>query len=298
MNTKFKIAGIGELLWDLLPQGKQLGGAPCNFAFHALQAGCETYVISAVGTDKEGEEILQVMNQLNLNRSFVQATSKYPTGTVSVMLDSAGIPDYTIHENVAWDHIEWGDRLESLAQEIDAVCFGSLAQRNPVSKMTIWRFIEATKAECLKVFDINLRQSFYSREDIIHSLEIANVLKLNEDELPILCGYLGYEGDEEQLLTQLLRDFQLKLIAFTQGGKGSLLITSDERSFCDVPEIEIADTVGAGDSFTAILLTGMLFDLPLARTHALATEIAAYVCTRNGATPRLPQNLINLLTEQ
>ncbi len=298
MSAKFKIAGIGELLWDLLPLGKQLGGAPCNFAFHALQAGCETYVISAIGTDKEGEEILQVMDQLDLNTSFVQSTSKYPTGTVSVLLDSAGIPDYTIHENVAWDHIMWGDGLKSLAQELDAVCFGSLAQRNPVSKETIWRFIEATKEECLKVFDINLRQSFYCREDIIHSLEIANVLKLNEDELPILCSYLGIEGKEEQMLTQLLQDFQLKLIAFTRGGEGSLLVTSDDRSFSGVPEIKIADTVGAGDSFTAILLAGMLFGLPLARTHALATEVAAYVCTRNGATPRLPENLISQIKEQ
>lgn len=298
MKEKFKVAGIGELLWDLLPHGKQLGGAPCNFAFHALQTGCEAYVISAVGSDTKGAEISELMDQLGLNRSFVQTTSKYPTGTVSVELDSQGIPDYTIHDNVAWDHIAWGEGFDSLAQEIDAVCFGSLAQRNLVSKTNIGRFIEATKEACLKVFDINLRQSFYCKEDIICSLKMANVLKLNEEELPILCGFLGYEGREEQMLTQLLQNFQLKLIAFTQGGKGSLLITSNERSFCDVPEIEIADTVGAGDSFTAMLLAGMLSGLPLVKTHALATELAAFVCTRNGATPRLPQNLINQFTEQ
>ena len=186
-----KVAGIGELLWDLLPDGKQLGGAPCNFAYHALQAGCEAFVISALGCDKEGEEILQVMDQLQLNTSFVQSTPSFPTGTVSVKLNSAGVPDYTIHQNVAWDHIAWGANLESLAQDIDAVCFGSLAQRNALSKETIRRFLKATNTECLRVFDINLRQSFYRREDIVYSLEMANVLKLNEDELPVLCTYFG-----------------------------------------------------------------------------------------------------------
>lgn len=299
MRSQQKIvAGIGELLWDILPEGKQLGGAPCNFAYHALQAGCEAFVISAVGCDKEGEEILQVMDQLQLNTSFVQSTPQYPTGTVSVKLDPSGIPDYTIHQNVAWDHMAWGGILESLAQDIDAVCFGSLAQRNAISKETIWRFLKATNAECLRVFDINLRQSFYMREDIVYSLEMASVLKLNEDELPVLCAYFGYEGNEEQILAQLLHDFQLKLIAYTKGGKGSLLITPDERSFCEVPSIEVTDTVGAGDSFTAILIAGMLKGLALARTHALATEVAAFVCTRNGATPRLPEKLINQIKKQ
>ena len=292
-----RLAGIGELLWDIFPGGKQLGGAPCNFAYHAHQAGFESFVISAVGCDKEGEEILKVMDQLDLDTSFVQSTPQYPTGTVSVELDPAGVPDYTIHENVAWDHIQWGDELRTLAHDMDAVCFGSLAQRNAVSKETIWNFLKATKPECFRVFDINLRQSFYTREDIVYSLEMANVLKLNEDELPVICAYFGYEGNEEQVLAQLLDDFQLKLIAFTKGELGSLLITPDERSFCKVPEIVVADTVGAGDSFTAILLAGMLRGMALSKVHRLATEAAAYVCTRNGATPRLQENLINQINE-
>lgn len=298
MSAQQKIvAGIGELLWDILPAGKQLGGAPCNFAYHALQAGCEALVISAVGCDQEGEEILQVMDELQLNKSFIQSTPQYPTGTVSVKLDPAGVPDYTIHQNVAWDFIKWGASLELLAQDLDAVCFGSLAQRNAVSKETIWRFLKATKPDCLRVFDINLRQSYYKREDIVYSLEMANVLKLNEDELPLLCAYFGYEGNEEHRLTQLLHDFQLKLIAFTKGEQGSLLITPGERSFCEVPETEVADTVGAGDSFTAILLAAMLRGIPLLKAHGLATEAAAYVCTRNGATPRLPDHLISQIKE-
>jgi fructokinase len=293
MTTKFKIAGIGELLWDLLPEGKQLGGAPCNFAYHALQTGFDSYVISAVGADSEGEEIFQVMDQLGLNTSHVQSKVKYPTGTVTVVLDPSGIPDYTIHEHVAWDHIEWNKNVEELAGEVDAVCFGSLAQRNKVSLQTIWKFLEATKPECLRVFDINLRQSYYNRKIILKSLEFATVLKLNEDELPVVADFLGYKGDEEEILGQLLSAFQLQLIAYTKGSLGSLLITKKETSFCQVPDIEIADTVGAGDSFTAILLSGMLRGMELKKIHHLATEVAAYVCTQQGATPELPKKLIN-----
>ncbi|HEC45031.1 MAG TPA: carbohydrate kinase [Bacteroides sp.] len=288
-----KIAGIGELLWDLLPDGKQLGGAPCNFAFHMQQAGFETFVVSAVGKDKDGEEIMEVLDQLQLQDSFVRIIRDYPTGTVTVKLDPAGIPDYTIHEPVAWDHIEWSDKLETLAGDVDAVCFGSLAQRSPVSENTICRFLEATKPDCLRVFDINLRQSYYSKEVIIRSLGFANVLKLNEDELPVVGEYLGYKGNEESLLNQLLNKFDLRLIAYTKGSGGSLLLTQGERSFCRVPEIKVEDTVGAGDSFTAILLAGMLNNLGLKETHVAATEIAAFVCTRSGATPILPQKLLS-----
>ncbi len=294
-TTPKKIAGIGELLWDVLPQGKQMGGAPCNFAFHALRAGFDAYVISAVGEDRDGEEILRVMDQLEVNKSFVQINPAYSTGTVTVELDSAGIPDYTIHENVAWDHINWTEDLGILAGEMDAVCFGSLAQRNQVSGNTIRRFLETTTQECLRVYDINLRQSFYNRETVLRSLKLANVLKLNEDELPVLAGYLGYDGSEEDTLTRLLGDFQLRLIAYTQGSQGSWLMTPDEKSHCEVPSVEIADTVGAGDSFTAALLAGTLNGLPLKRVHAAATEVAAFVCSQHGATPKLPVSLLDQL---
>jgi len=186
---KKKIVGIGELLWDVLPQGKQLGGAPCNFAFHAMQAGFDSQVISAVGADENGTEILGVMDQLGLKQDFVQIHSAYPTGTVTVLLGDEGIPEYTIHENVAWDYITWTRKLESLAAEVEAVCFGSLAQRNEVSGGTIQRFLEATRPECLRVYDINLRQSFYDKNTLVRSLELCNILKLNEDELPVLAGF-------------------------------------------------------------------------------------------------------------
>jgi len=295
MTQSHKIAGIGELLWDVLPAGKQMGGAPCNFAFHAGQAGFDSYVISAVGTDRDGKELLQVLDQLNLNKSFIQTSPEYATGTVTVKLDVSGMPEYTIHKNVAWDHIVWNDRLEALAKDVDAVCFGSLAQRSPVSKNTIWKFLETTKPECLKVFDINLRQSFYNSDLIIKSLEIANVLKLNEDELPVVASFLGYKGDEDSILAQLLEDQEPRLIALTKGSMGSILLSKDERSFYESPVVDVADTVGAGDSFTAILLSGMLNGWPLAKTHSVASEIAAFVCTRNGATPEISPELINTL---
>ncbi len=293
---KKKIAGMGELLWDVLPQGKQMGGAPCNFAFHALQAGFNAHVISAVGADQEGEEILGVMDELGLKKDYVQVHPVYPTGTVTVLLADEGIPEYTIHENVAWDHIHWDEQLRILASEVDAVCFGSLAQRNMESGDSIRRFLEATHAECLRVYDINLRQSFYDRENILHSLELANVLKLNEDELPVLAGFLDLKGDVEVLLRSLLERFSLKLIAYTRGSQGSCLMTPEELSYSEVPPVKIADTVGAGDSFTATLLAGVLNGLPLKKVHTIATEVAAFVCSQQGATPKLPSDLLDQLT--
>jgi fructokinase len=293
---KKKIAGIGELLWDVLPQGKQLGGAPCNFAFHAMQAGNDAYVISAIGSDPDGEEILGVMDQLTLRKDYIQINTEYPTGTVTVTLDEEGIPAYTIHENVAWDYMEWNESLKKLAPELDAVCFGSLAQRSEVSGQSIRTFLEATQKDCLRVYDINLRQAFYHKENILRSLELSNVLKLNEDELPVLAGFLELEGDEESILRRMLSDHQLKLIAYTKGGEGSWLITQEEISQCEVPPVKIADTVGAGDSFTATLLAGILNELPLTKIHKIATDVAAYVCSQHGATPRLPSELLEQLS--
>lgn len=292
---KRKIAGIGELLWDVLPRGKQLGGAPCNFAYHVMQAGFDAHVISAVGNDPDGGEILGVMDQLGLRKDFVQVNSDYPTGTVTVTLSGEGIPDYTIHEQVAWDHIGWNQSLEGLAREVEAVCFGSLAQRSRESAQTIRRFLESTRPECLRVYDINLRQSFYERESILTSLELTSVLKLNEDELPVLAGFLGLEGDEEHVLTRLRDLFHLELIAYTKGSQGSWLMTANEFFRCHVPPVKIADTVGAGDSFTAALLAGTLNGLDLKTVHALATEVSAYVCSQPGATPVLPADLLEQL---
>lgn len=287
MKKSFKVAGIGELLWDMLPEGKQLGGAPTNFGYHAFHAGCDVIVISAVGADISGDEILERFDDLGLDKSFVQQTGSYPTGTVTVSLDTNGIPSYLIHENVAWDHISWNSLLEALAKEVDAVCFGSLAQRNPESRQTILNFLKSTKPGCLKVFDTNLRQAFYSREIILQSLELSDILKLNDDELPVVARLLDLKGSDDELLSQLMQLFGLKLIALTKGAKGSLLYTENEQSFMEVPKVEIVDTVGAGDSFTAVLVAGLLQNNNIKQIHDKATRVAAYVCTQKGATPEM-----------
>jgi fructokinase len=281
----FKVAGIGELLWDLLPAGKQLGGAPCNFAYHASRAGCESFVVSAIGTDGLGKEILSLFDENALDKSYVQQTSDFPTGTVTVSLDADGIPTYIIHENVAWDNIGWNNSLETLAKNVDAVCFGSLAQRNPVSQQSILNFLKATQNDCLRVFDINLRQAFYSEHVIVQSLELSNILKLNEDELPTVAKLLALHGSDDELLAQLMKKFNLKMIALTNGDKGSFLRTEKEQSFMEVPKVKIADTVGAGDSFTAVIVAGLLQNHDLKTIHENATRVAAFVCTQNGAMP-------------
>jgi len=294
-NKAFTIVGLGELLWDMLPNGKKLGGAPCNFAFHSHQAGLYSYIVSAIGNDKNGNEILEVIESLNLNPAYIQILKDKPTGTVSVKLDENGNPDYTIHENVAWDNIEWNTEIEEIASRADAVCYGSLAQRNTKSRETITHFLNLTKPKCLRVFDINLRQHYYSREIIHSSLLYANILKLNEDELPVVADLFLYKGTDEEILEHILLDYQLDLIAFTKGSQKSLLIDKTGISYCEVPIVNVVDTVGAGDSFTAALITGILNEIELNTIHKIATDIAAYVCTHKGATPDIPSHLVKQL---
>lgn len=280
------VTGIGELLWDLLPEGKQLGGAPCNFAFHAMQNGCESFIVSAVGNDKLGTEIIDTIHSLALSSKFIQHNS-HTTGNVTVLLDENGQPDYTIHENVAWDFITWEASLIDLAKKTHAVCFGSLAQRNEVSEQSIHKFMNSVSEECLKVFDINLRQHYYSPETIHKSLRHANVLKLNDDELPVIASFYSLGGTIENQLKTLAEKFDLKYIAYTMGSKGSMLLSTMETSYLDAPKVKVKDTVGAGDAFTAVLIAGILNGMPLAEIHQKASDIAAFVCTRKGATPTL-----------
>jgi fructokinase len=287
MKNKPFVAGIGELLWDVLPTGKQVGGAPCNFAFHALQTGCESIVISAVGNEQSGDELLSALAVLNINCEFIQRNG-FSTGTVTVKLNESGHPTYSIHENTAWDNVELNPETESKFKELDAVCYGSLGQRNSVSAETIQRLLESVKPGCLKVFDINLRQHFYSPEIITKSLEFANILKLNDEELPVLSGIFGLTGDGKKQLEQLSNQFKLQYIVYTMGEKGSIIMRDNEFSFLGSPKVVVADTVGAGDSFTAVLVSGLLKGLPLNKVHEAATRTAAFVCTQKGATPVIP----------
>ncbi|MGI6572037.1 MAG: carbohydrate kinase family protein [Fermentimonas sp.] len=282
MERNFKVVGIGELLWDVLPSGKQLGGAPFNFAYYSGQAGCESYVISAIGNDELGREILDGVSRVGVCGEYIQ-TNSYPTSTVTVRLDNNGLPEYIIHENVAWDYICSNEEMDKLSPKLDAICFGSLAQRNSFSAKTIYSFLESTKPSCLKVFDINLRQKYYNKETINKSLQLANVLKLNDEELIVLSGYFKLTGSIKDQLKILIEKFDLQHIMYTMGSKGSIIITPDDYSEMEAPKVKVSDTVGAGDAFTAIFIAGLLQNKPLAEIHKKATEVAAFVCTQIGA---------------
>jgi len=278
-----KVIGIGELLWDVLPAGKRIGGAPVNFIHYVNQSGCEGYAVSAVGSDASGDELRAKFSSLGLDAAYVQRNG-FPTGSVGVTLDDKGVPTYDIYENVAWDNIATDDATLALASQADAVCWGSLAQRSDVSRKTILAVVDAVRADALKVFDINLRQSYYDEPTLAASLERATVLKLNDDELKVLAPIYSLAGDDESQLRQLLECFSLQYVVYTMGAVGSLILAADgSRSYVATPKVVVADTVGAGDSFTATFVSMLLQGRPLAEAHRRAVDVAAYVCTCNGA---------------
>lgn len=289
---KNTIVGMGEALWDVLPEGKKIGGAPANFAYHMSQFGYNSRVVSAVGNDKLGNEILDNFHAKSLE--YLIEKVPYPTGTVQVELDEEGVPCYEIKENVAWDNIPFTPELEQLARNTCAVCFGSLAQRSIVSRETINRFLDAMPddGECLKIFDINLRQAFYTKETLCNSFEKCNILKINDEELVVVSRMFGYPGiDLQDKCWILLAKYNLKMLILTCGINGSYVFTPGMVSFVDTPRVEVADTVGAGDSFTAAFCASILKGKPVREAHQLAVEISAYVCTQNGAMPELSQEL-------
>ncbi len=280
---------MGEALWDVLPEGKKLGGAPANFAYHVSQFGLDSAVVSAIGDDALGAEILENLDKKELNHLI--ETVPYPTGTVQVELDPAGIPQYEIKENVAWDNIPYTAKLEALAERTRAVCFGSLAQRNVVSRKTINRFLDAMPHDndALVVFDVNLRQGFYTKEILCNSMERCNILKINDEELVTVSRLFGYPGiDLQDKCWILLGKYNLKMLILTCGINGSYVFTPGKVSFQPTPKVEVADTVGAGDSFTAAFIACILRGLPVEEAHARAVATSAYVCTQNGAMPVLP----------
>ena len=283
-GNKYRMAGIGEILWDLLPDGRQLGGSPMNVVYHCNAAGINSVVVSAVGRDSNGKEILDLVVKKGNSTRFIQTLDSHPTGTVSVKLDK-GIPDFTIHNDVAWDYIPWNDELMELSKSIDAVAFGSLAQRNEVSRGTIRRFISNMKPGSIRDFDINLRQDFHSIEILGRSLELATILKINDEELPVLAKYYGLSGSDYQVARDLMKMFNLDLIALTRGSKGSTLFAGEIISVKNAPEVEIKDTVGAGDTFTGVMIAGLLKNKSIEEIHKDAVEAAAWVCSKEGGTP-------------
>ena len=296
MKMKYTIIGLGEILWDMFPAGKNLGGAPANFAYHAHALGHKGVIVSAVGDDELGHEIIEQLQHLCLTCDYIAIDKTKPTGTVSVYLDEKGQPTYTIHEGVAWDFIPNMPSLIALADKADAVCFGSLAQRSEVSRHTIRDFLDKVSSKPLRIFDVNLRQAFYTKAIIESSLQRANVLKINDEELPIIANLLDdfSAKDEHRALKTLARHYDLRLVALTKGDKGSILYANEQ--FATHPGCastqSIVDTVGAGDAFTAALAIGMLKGYDLERLNKEANCLAAFVCSRAGATPTLPDELI------
>ena len=286
------IVGMGEALWDVLPEGKKIGGAPANFAYHVSQFGFDSYVISAVGDDKLGNEILDNFNSKKLN--YMIEKVPYPTGTVQVELDANGVPMYDIKENVAWDNIPFTPELEALAHETRSCCFGSLAQRSVVSRDTINRFLDAMpdgEGQC-KIFDVNLRQGFYTKDILCNSFEKCNILKINDEELVTVSRILGFPGiNLQDKCWILLAKYNLKMLILTCGTNGSYVFTPGEVSFVETPKVEVADTVGAGDSFTAAYVASILKGKGVPEAHKLAVRVSAFVCTQNGAMPELPSEL-------
>jgi len=288
MSERFSIVGLGEVLWDMLPAGPQLGGAPANFTCHARALGADATLISRVGTDELGREIITRLNALGVSTNGIVVDAQRPTGTVGVELD-AGQPRYIIHENVAWDFIEATPAALAAVCSADAVCFGTLAQRSETSRFAIRSLVSSAASDALRVCDINLRQHFYSQELIADSLALANVLKLNDAELPVLAALFGLSGDTRTQLAALARKFALRLVVLTRGAQGSVLF--DGTNWSEHPGIDVLvkDTIGAGDSFTAATVLGYLSGWKLDRINAFANEVAAFVCSHPGATPSLPE---------
>lgn len=293
------VIGLGEALFDCLPTGRKLGGAPANFAYHVSQFGFDSCAISAIGDDELGQEIIDTFDKVGLHYCLPKVD--FPTGTVQVTLNDKGIPQYEICLGVAWDNIPLTEELLSMAKEAKAVCFGSLAQRSATSRATINAMLEAMPADTLKVFDINLRQQWYNREIIENSLHHCNILKINDEELDIVAPMLlSIKTDPSALIAQdkektlrvcraLIELYELRLLILTCGTNGSYVITKDACSFVETPKVEVADTVGAGDSFTGAFIAKLLQGADITQAHEIAVKVSAFVCTQSGAMPILPE---------
>jgi fructokinase len=284
---RFTVVGLGELLWDMFPEGKQLGGAPTNFAYMTSLLGDEGLVASRVGNDALGRGAARRLQRIGLKSSHIQLDSAHRTGTVKVEVDAAGQPTFEIAESVAWDFFQWTTDWNELAEKTDAVCFGSLAQRAPRSRATVRAFLQAVGKRTIRIFDVNLRQSFYSRETLDESLKLCDIVKLNQDEIASVPKILGHPGDGEEPAARWIRDhYKLKLVCVTRGEQGSLLVAEKEVNNHPGCKVRVADTVGSGDAFTAALVHHYLRGASLATLSEAANRMGAWVAAQTGATPK------------
>jgi fructokinase len=293
MPKRPTVVALGEILWDVFPDGPKFGGAPANFACTTAElAGdrMDVYIVGAVGNDKLGHKAMELLRSHGVNTTYVSQIP-HPTGQVNVTLDQAGKPTFEIATHTAWDNLPWSDELANLAAGADAVCFGTLAQRSSVSRNTIRRFVQSTRPECLRILDINLRAPFWTVDNGLDSLTIANVLKLNDTELPVVAEMMGWDATQVEL-HMLLLFHDLQILALTRGADGATLMNEDgERSDLPAEPATIIDTVGAGDAFTAAVAIGLLDGVPLEKINAWGNRVAAYVCSQSGGTPHFPEKL-------
>jgi len=293
----FMVVGLGELIWDMLPDGKQLGGAPTNFAYVSNLLGNRVAVASRLGRDALGREARTRLERMGINAGFLQVDEEHPTGTVGVHIGERGEADFAVNENSAWDYLEWTAQWKELAGVADAVCFGTLGQRQPRARETILKFLAATRAESVRVFDVNLRHSFFTPEMLIDSLKLATIVKLSSEELSMVARMLSLDTgvEEEAAARKLIERFNLKLIAVTRGERGSLLVTATESINHRGFRIEVRDTIGAGDAFTATLTHYYLRGASLQQTIVAANRIGAWISTQAGATPEISRSELALI---
>jgi len=296
------IVGLGEILFDCLPEGKKLGGAPANFAYHVSQLGLNGLAVSAIGHDSDGDQIIRELQPRNLNVHLEKVMQ--PTGTVQVTLSGNGIPQYDICLDVAYDNIPWTQEIEEIAKNTKVVCFGSLAQRTEVSRNTIMKFLDTMPSDSIKVFDINLRQKWYSIEVIEESLKRCNILKINDEEISVVSellnlGTIRRDVDEYPLqpidfqskVRALIDKYGLDMVVLTCGAFCSYVVTPDIISVQPTPKVNVADTVGAGDSFTGSFCAALLAGKSIEVAHKIGVDVSAFVCTQHGAMPIYPDEL-------
>jgi fructokinase len=285
------ILGIGELLWDILPEGAQLGGAPANFAVMAGRLGNHAVILSRIGRDELGRKATELLDPLPVDASFLEVDPDHETGQVTVSF-AGGQPSYTIHQPAAWDSLELTDRWAQLAARADAICFGSLAQRSRESRQTIQSLVALTSASCVRVFDVNLRAPFFSGAVIRESLRLATVVKMNDAEAPQVLALLGLPAlsDSAAGALRLLGEFpSLQMVAVTRGEHGSLLVTRDEVHEHSGIFVEVGDAIGAGDAFTAAMTHYLLRGAPLAALNEAGNRWGAWMASQTGAMPALPE---------
>lgn len=284
------IVGIGEILWDVFPGERRLGGAPANFAYHAAQFGHDAIVVSAIGFDRNGADIIPELEAHSLPYHLERVP--YPTGTVDADISDPNNPQYTIHTHTAWSHIPFTEELRKLAENTKAVCFGSLAQWNRESRSTIRAFLDSCPEGCLKVCDINIRQHYFTKATIRECMRRADILKLNEEELFTITALLGYQiAGEEILCNRLMKSFGLEMIILTKGEEGNIIVHKDGKSFQGTPEVSVVSAVGAGDAFTGAFIGSILNGRSVGEAHRAAVQVSAFVCTQKGAMPAIPEHI-------